>query len=79
MNSTNHLSICEVITDQFRIVGSLYFKTECVLILLNNILSEIDLGPMKPVVDKQLSPEVDIYILPTDKINKIVEYEAGTA
>ena len=62
--SSSHLPACVVSSDKASHVGALYLATDSVLVLLNNINSQADLGPLKSVRNVHIEPEVDILILP---------------
>ncbi|OHB61043.1 MAG: hypothetical protein A2167_04445 [Planctomycetes bacterium RBG_13_46_10] len=74
MGGINHLPSCEIHTDEFKLVGMLYFETRTVTVLLNNVLADADLGPYEPIRNKQTCPEATIYVIPTAKIKKIIKY-----
>jgi hypothetical protein len=62
------LAPVEVKTDSSKIIGFLYFKTSTHVVLLNNLLRQVDLGPWKRIVDKHHVHEADITIIPVTDV-----------
>ena len=56
-------------------IGHLYMKNERVLVLVNNLSSAADLDrKWKKMRYDHVEPEADIRVLPTRKVDKIVEF-----
>ena len=56
-------------------VGGLYMKNERVLVLVNSLCSAADLDrKWKKIRYDHVEPEADIRVLPTRKVDKIVEF-----
>ena len=52
-------------------IGVLYFENERVVVLLNNLVQNADLGPIKYFRDKHVEPEATIVIIPRDQVRAI--------
>lgn len=52
-------------------VGYLYMKNERVVVLINNVSSEADLGPLKPVRRKHVDPEANIRVFPAISVTSV--------
>jgi hypothetical protein len=56
-------------------IGCLYMKNERVLVLVNNLCSAADLNrKWKKMRYDHVEPEADIRVLPTRKVDKIVDF-----
>lgn len=71
---TDRLPICTVDTvDGIRVTGQLYIKNSRVVVLLNNLCTSADLGPLAPKRDHQVVPEADLYIIPATQVTDVTE------
>ena len=52
-------------------VGLLYLENERVVILLNNLIENADLGPIKSIRIEHIEPEASITIIPRDQVTAI--------
>ncbi len=51
--------------------GFLYMKNERVVVLLNNVVSTADLGPLKSVRRNHVDPEAYIRVFPAAQVKSI--------
>ncbi len=65
------LQTCEVVTDRFSTLGSLYMKNKRFLVLLNNIRGTADLGPLRRIRREHTEPEADVLVLPRGMVKTI--------
>jgi hypothetical protein len=69
---TNSLSPCIVHNSNgWETFGLLYFENERVVVLLNNLVQEADLGPIKYFCNKHVEPEATIVVIPRDQVRAI--------
>jgi hypothetical protein len=57
--------------------GLLYFQTASYVVLLNNMATKADLGPLRSRRDIHLEPEANITIIPKDSETKVELIEAS--
>ena len=69
------LQPCVVLGNKSVYTGFLYMQNERVVILVNNLVDNAELGPLQNIRRKHIEPEADILILPRRQVNtiKIVE------
>lgn len=65
------LRACEVLDGKSSYIGFLYMQNERVVVLLNNLVADADLGPLQSIRRKHIEPEADILILPRRQVNTI--------
>ena len=54
-----------------QLFGVLFMRNERVVVLLNNLCVDADLGPLSSVRDHQIDPEADLYVIPADRVTQI--------
>lgn len=60
-------------------IGELYLENERVVILLNNIVSNMaDLGPLRSVRYKHVEPEADVWVFPRESVQSRIVLELAT-
>lgn len=57
--------------DKFKSIGLLYLENERFVILLNNLIKNTDLGPIKSISNDYVEPEASIMIIPHDQVTTI--------
>lgn len=65
------LPTCKVWIGKSWWIGALFFQNQKVVVLINNVNCQADLGPLKKVRVRHVEPEADILILPRDQIYKL--------
>lgn len=56
-----------------RVFGMLFMRNERVVVLLNNLCTDADLGPLSSLRDRQIDPEADLYVIPANQVTQVTE------
>ena len=67
----NNFPLCQIKAKGWIHIGFLYLENKNVVVLLNDIPSGVDLGPLKLIRDKHTIPEAHITIIPRETIDNI--------
>ncbi len=65
------LRSCVVRLKRGWIIGLLFMENERVVVILNDIRSAADLGPLKPIRREHIDPEANVWVLPRDQVEEI--------
>lgn len=69
------LRACEVTDGCWLHVGFLYFETDSMIVLLNNVGGDSELGPLKMIRHTHREPEADVDIYPKAKGYRIISVD----
>ena len=65
------LQACVVLDNKSVYYGFLYMQNERIVVLLNNLVDNAELGPLQNIRREHIEPEADILILPRRQVNTI--------
>lgn len=66
---------CEIRINNSLRADFLYMDNDRVVVLLNNLRQDADLGPLEPVRKRHILPEADILVIPRKDVAEITFYE----
>ena len=76
-NSRNFtLQSCELQIGTYRIIGFLFMQTKNHYVLVNNVRSGIDWGPLKSIKQKHIDPECHVSVFPKDIVDDLTKFQA---
>jgi len=67
------LQPCELHIGKYRIVGELFVETKHHYVLINDVRSGIDLGPLKSIKEKHIDPECSVSVFQKAIVDRITK------